>query len=167
MSKNKYLASLVCGFGAAVLTTLPALKAFSCCLIIPLFAALAIYLFFRISGDHLNIDLKTTLFIGVLTGIFAAFFSSFFDVLITYITHTNELVESLPQTEAAVKSYNLDKLFQPSMTLLKKMAAQIKTSGFSTLYAFMILLSNLIINTIFGMLGGIVGMKFINKKTNV
>ncbi len=167
MSKNKYLSSLVCGFGAAVLTTVPALKVFSCCLIIPLFAVLGIYLFFRINGGQSSIDLKTALFIGFLTGVFAAIFSSFFDVIITYITHTNELVESLPQTEAAVKSYNLDKLFQPSMKLLKNMSAQIKTSGFSTLYAFMILLSNLIVDIIFGMLGGVVGMKFVNKKTNV
>jgi hypothetical protein len=43
------------------------------------------------------------------------------------------------------------------------MATDIKQTGFSALYAVMITISNFFIHSIFGMLGGLLGMAVLNK----
>ncbi len=164
MDKKKVLPSLVCGFGAAVLSTVPGIKSLGCCLIIPLAAVLALYLDIRINKSDLPVTFKTAAAFGVLTGIFAAFFATFFDVLITYIAHTNDFVDALPQTEAMIRQYKLGAILDQTMQLLKMMSEQIKNNGFSAMYTFGIFVSNMFINTIFGFLGGMIGMSFINKR---
>ena len=167
MDKNKFSPALVAGFGAAVLTTVPGIKDFGCCLIVPLAAVLSLYLDHRINKTELPISGKKAVLFGLLTGLFAATFATFFDVLITYITHSNEFVNSLPQTENMIQSSPLGPLLQQSLALLKQMAAQIKSDGFSILYTIAMLISNMFIDSIFGILGGLLGMTFLNKRTQI
>jgi hypothetical protein len=167
MDNNKFLPALVCGFGAAVLTTVPGIKDFGCCLVVPLAAVMSLYLDHRINKTELPIRGKKALIFGLLTGLFAAVFATFFDVLITYITHSNDFVNSLPQTEGMIQSSPLGPLLQQSLALLKQMAAQIKTNGFSILYTIAMLFSNMFIDSIFGILGGLLGMTFLNKRTQI
>ncbi len=167
MSSNKIFPPLVGGFAAAVLTTVPGIKSLGCCLIVPLASILALFLDMKINKEEPPISMKKALLFGLVTGIFAAFFSSLFDVLITYITKTNEFVETLPQTESMMRNFNFGPILDESMSMLKNMAAQIKESGFSFMYAFGIFFSNFFVDAIFGMVGGLVGMAFINKRTSV
>ena len=95
----------------------------------------------------------------------AALFSSAFEVLITYITHSNDFVATLPQTESAMRSLNLGSILDQSMGLLDKMSSEIVTNGFSLLYTIAIIFSNIIIDSVFGIIGGIIGMVVINKRT--
>jgi len=165
MNKKRIMPTLVCGFGAAVLTTIPGVKNFGCCLIVPLAAILALMLDIRVNKTMLPIDIKSVVFFGILTGVFAALFSTFFDVLITFITRTNDFVETLPQTEMMIRQYKLGGLLDETLTILHHMVNQIKTTGFSFFYTFGILSSNLVIDIIFGFLGGLLGMSILNKRS--
>lgn len=166
MNSNKLLPPLVCGFGAAVISTIPGIKSIGCCIVIPAAAWFALILEQRINRAEPPIDAKTALIFGLLTGIFAAFFSTAFDVLITLITHTNDFVESLPQTEIAMRNLNLGNIWDQTFALLKSMSQQIKATGFSVLYTIAILFSNLLIDAVFGVIGGLLGMTIQNKKTS-
>jgi hypothetical protein len=55
---------------------------------------------------------------------------------------------------------------EETIKALKVMASDIKDSGFSGLYVVTILFSNLFTNTIFGLIGGLLGMNYLNKKGN-
>jgi hypothetical protein len=164
MDSKHYLPPLVCGFGAAVLTTIPGVKSLGCCLIVPLAAILSLFLDHKINKTELPFRFKNAMFLGLLTGIFATFFSTFFDVLMTYILHTNEFVQTLPQTEELVRQYKLGVLLNQTMGMLKQMSKDIQQNGFSLFYIAGIFFSNFIINSIFGTLGGLLGLSFINKK---
>ena len=165
MNRNKFLPPLVCGFGASVLTTVPGVKNFGCCLIVPLAAVISINLDHKINKSEFPIKAGRAIFFGIMTGIIAAFFSTFFDVLVTYLARTNDFIDALPQTEAFIKQYKLDTLLEQTMAIFKKMSADITSRGFSLFYAFAMLVSNLFVNTIFGIFGGLMGMSFFNKRS--
>lgn len=162
---KKYISPLVCGFAAAVFSIIPGVKAFACCLIVPLAAIFSLYLDGKI--NHLNdiITSRKAVVFGLLTGVFSAIFASGFDIMITFFTKTNDFVDSIPQSEEMIRDLNLGPLLEQSMEIINKIADDIKNNGFSLLYSVMILFSNLLINTIFGLLGGLLGMHFLNKKT--
>ncbi|MGD1006240.1 MAG: hypothetical protein ABR980_03290 [Ignavibacteriaceae bacterium] len=165
MNRNKLLPSLVCGFGAAVLTTVPGVKNFACCLIVPVAAVISISLDHKINRSEFPIKAKQAILFGIMTGVFAALFSTFFDALTTYLVHSNDFIEALPQTEDFIKQYKLDYLLNQTMTIFNQMASDIRANGFSAFYSFGILMSNLFVDIIFGMIGGLAGMSFFNKRT--
>ena len=64
-----------------------------------------------------------------------------------------------------MRSLNLGSILDQSMGLLDKMSSEIVTNGFSLLYTIAIIFSNIIIDSVFGIIGGIIGMVVINKRT--
>jgi hypothetical protein len=164
MMHRKYSAPLVCGFGAAVLSIVPGLKAVACCLTIPAAAALSIFLYQKINNIEGEVKTNTAFLLGLFTGFFAGLFSTLFELLLTYLTHSNDFVITFPQTESLLKEYNLGPMLDQSLEIMRKMIREIRNDGFSPLYSIGIFFSNAIIDTIFGMLGGLLGMLFINKK---
>lgn len=164
MNKKTISPSLVAGFATAVLLTIPGLKSFGCCLILPLAAAAAVYLEARFENFAHQITTKRALLIGVTTGLFAALFSTSFDVLISYLVRTNEIIEALPQLELMLSSFVSGEIKNETMNMLRKIEQEITSTGFSPLYTFFVLINNLIINSIFGLLGGLLGASYINKK---
>ncbi len=164
MDTKKILPSFVAGFAAAVITTVPGVKNIGCCLIVPFAVFLSFFLDEKINHANNIISFKKALAFGVLTGLFTALFSSFFDLLFTFLTKTNDYVEALPQTEALIRTYKLGTLFDQTISMLELMVKQIKTTGFSLLYMFMIFISNIIIDSIFGLIGGLLSMSYFNKR---
>lgn len=163
---KKYLPSLVSGFGASVLSTIPPLKGFSCCcLLVPAAAVVALMLDQRINKNVEKITLKKALLFGFMTGLFAALFITSFDLLITFFTKENEIIQNLPQTEQMMREWNLGPLVNDSIEMIKQMEIEIQTTGFSMLYSVMILFSNLIGNIILGLLGGALGLAILNRRT--
>jgi len=65
-----------------------------------------------------------------------------------------------------MRQWNLGPMIDESLKLMKSMAKEIEKTGFSVIYLFLILSSNFITNTIFGMIGGALGMSLINRKKN-
>jgi len=161
---KKYLPALVCGFGAAVLTTIPGMENVACCLLAPVAAGISIFLYKKSQPGKLKIETGTGILLGLFTAIFAALFASSFEIIITYITKTSDLVTSMPQAEQVVKDMNLGPAAEESIEVLKQMLTDIKSTGFSFLYALLITLTNLITYSIFGMIGGMVATAIINKR---
>ncbi|MFC2102979.1 hypothetical protein ACFLSS_00960 [Bacteroidota bacterium] len=164
MIPKRYYPSVLAGFGASVLSIIPEIKSVSCCLIVPAAAFISLYLFNRIMNGESPIKLNRALSFGLITGLVAAIFTTFFDLLITYLTHSNDLVTGLPYTRDFITQYNLGPLMEASIKLMEDMVKEIQQNGFSVLYTVMISLSNMIIFSVFGMLGGLFGMAILNKK---
>lgn len=161
---KKYLPALVSGFGAAVLTTIPGVESFACCLVVPIASGVSIALYKKSQSEILKIETGTGLMLGFLTALFAAIFASSFEILITYLTRTSDLSVSMPQAEQLIREMNLGTAAEESIEILKQMITDIQTTGFSFLYSILIALTNLISFTIFGLLGGLVATAIINKR---
>lgn len=165
MNFKKYLPTLVAGFGAAVLSTVPGIKNFSCCLLVPGAAAISILLDKRITNNFEKTNLGKGLGFGLLTGMFATFFITIFEMLVTYFAKTNDFIESIPQSEMVIRQWDLGPLVDESLKMMKSVAKEIRKDGFSFTYLLMIFSSNFLINSIFGMIGGALGVSLANRKS--
>ncbi|MEO8399058.1 MAG: hypothetical protein ABI550_04485 [Ignavibacteriaceae bacterium] len=164
MVSKKYSPAIVCGFGAAVLTIVPGIRAAGCCLFVPLAASLSLFLYKKINKSSENISTNNALLFGLFTGLSAALFATLFDLIITYITRSNDFVESLPQVEIMLKNLKMGEAVIETLNIMKNMAADITNKGFSFFYSFILLISNTLVYTVFGIIGSLLGMYFINKK---
>jgi hypothetical protein len=164
MNFNKYLPTLVCGFSAAVLATVPGIKNFSCCLLVPAAAAISILLDKKVTNSNEKMLTGKSIGFGFLTGLFATLFITTFEMLLTYFTRSNDFIQSLPQTEIIMRQWNLGPMVDESLKLIKSVSKEIQKNGFSFIYLLMILSSNFIVNSIFGMIGGALGMSLANRK---
>ena len=164
---KKYLSAFVCGFGAGVLQVVPVAKSFSCCLIIPAAAFLALVLEQKSTNNFTRILPAKAIMIGLATGLYAALFGSFFDILITFITKNNDVVATFPEFQKMVESFPIQlsqELKNDVINLMTTIRDQITETGFSPLYTLSVLFSNLFIDTIFGIIGGLVGAQIINNR---
>ena len=161
---NKNLSALVCGFAAAVLSVIPGVASFSCCLVVPVASGFAVALYKKSNAEMNKIQTRTGVMLGFLTGIFAAVLAGVFEIILTLITKSNDLVAALPQTEEMIKNMNLGPAADEALGLLRQMVNEIQSTGFSFIYSVIIVVTNLITYTIFGMLGGVVGTVIINKR---
>ncbi len=166
MSSSKYLPPLVCGFAAAVLLIVPGIKNIGFCLVVPAASVVCLFLNKKINKQNSEILTRDAFFFGIFTGVFSALFLTGFDIMLTSISKTNDLVETLPFTRSMLNDMNLGPIMNNAIVMMEQMVNDIQTKGFSLLYSFMMLISNLIINTIFGMIGGLAGMSYLNKKLN-
>ncbi|MCK9281929.1 MAG: hypothetical protein M0P71_14990 [Melioribacteraceae bacterium] len=164
---KKYLPSIVSGFGAGVLQIVPILKGLACCLIVPAAAYAAVLLHKKSNHPTTKIDYKTGLVIGLLTGVFAALFGSSFEIIITFITKQNDVMGSFGQIQQMLSTLPITPaLRQEVLDMIAGVNNDIAMYGFSTLYTVSIIMNNFIVNTIFGMVGGLVAVKIIDSKEN-
>ena len=163
---KKYLSSFVTGFGAGVLQVVPVAKSFACCIIIPVAAYIAIVLDQKANNNSSSqIKVSKAAVIGLLTGIYAALFGSFFDLLITFLTKNNDIIAVYPEFQKLLNDFPVTEQFKEEiLNLYASVIDQIKDTGFSFLYALSILFNNLNINSIFGLVGGLVGVQIINSR---
>jgi len=168
--KNKYLPSLVTGFGAAVLVSLPLIKHVGCCVVVPFAAVYALILDVKLNKAELPIRGSEAFLSGLLTGLWAAFFSALFETFITFFTHSNDFIQELPGVENVLRN-QVPAAFRPfieqAIMIYRSMATEIKTTGFSPIYTFSILATNMIVDMIFGVIGGFIGMNFLNKRNKL
>jgi predicted PurR-regulated permease PerM len=161
---RKYNSTLVAGFGAAVLSIVPILKNFSFILIVPLAAVISLYLDKNVNKNYNKIKISKAILFGFMTGLFATLFFVTFDLFITFLTKTNDFVQTLPEAQKTIKEMKLGKYVEESIELMLQMADEIREKGFSLLYTALMFLSNFITNSIFGIIGGLLGMISINRK---
>jgi hypothetical protein len=168
MIYKKYFPSVVSGFIAAVITVIPIFKSCGCCIIIPAASVLGLWFLLKINKDRFNFEelltVKTCILMGLFTGIAAACFATLFDTVTTYFARTNDFIETLPLTEQYIKDNKLDVMLKEPMDILRYLADQIRRYGFSALYLFMSLTGNLVIYSITGIIGGLIGKWFISNK---
>jgi len=131
----------------------------------PLAAYLSIVLDRKSTGETGRMDMKRGVILGLLTGIYAASFGTSLDILITFITKNNEIVAAYPQLQKLINDFPItEALKQEVLMMLSSLLDQIKNSGFSLIYTLTILFSNFIIDPIFGMIGGMIGVQIVNSK---
>ncbi len=143
---------------------MPGIKNFSCCLLVPGAAVFSIFLDKKVTHSTEKINLGKALGFGFLTGVTATIFITLFEMLVTYFTKTNDFIQNLPQSELIMREWNLGPLVDESLKLIKSMSKEIQKSGFSFLYLIIIFFSNFLTNSIFGMIGGALGMRLVNRK---
>jgi hypothetical protein len=160
---NKLSPAVVCGFAAAVLTTIPSFKQFACCLIIPFAVYFSLIVNQKIAGLH-KVNSSEAVSNGLLTGLFAALFGTLFEVLITYILKTNEVISGYAELEKWLRTFPPSELITLLINNTHDIVYDITTKGFSLYFSFSLLLSNLLINTTFGLIGGLVSMSILNKR---
>ena len=162
---RKYLAALICGFGAGVLQIVPFVKSFSCCMILPLAAFISLLLDQRATRNFEKIPMKKALLFGLFTGLFAALFGSVFELLITFITKNNDVIASFTDLQRIVQNLPLsEEIKKEVLNIFQSVREDILKSGFSILYTFSVILNNFIVNSIFGSVGGLVGAQIINSR---
>lgn len=145
----------------------PLAKSFTCCLIIPFAVFFAIILDRKANKipDNELTETKKGVTIGILTGIFAALFGSFFEIFITLITKNNDLIAAFPQMQEMINSFPLsEEVKKDVIDLFQFIIDDIKNHGFSLLYTFSVIANNFIVNTIFGLFGGLIGVQIINSR---
>jgi hypothetical protein len=166
---NKYLPSLVTGFGAAVLVSVPWVKTVGCCVIVPLAALYALMLHIKLNKGELPIKTTMAILFGLMTGLWAAFFSAMFETIITFFTHSNDFVQGLPGMESMLRNSKFapafSGIFDQMLRIYHSMANDIRSYGFSPIYSFTVLAGNLIVDSIFGMIGGVLGMIYLNNRS--
>ena len=163
---KKYLSPLIVGFGAGVLSIVPVAKSFGCCLIIPVAAFISLLLDQKANNNYSKIEIKKGLIFGLVTGLSAAFFGSIFDFFITFVTKNNDLVATFSELQKIISEFPISEaLKEEVMSLLGGVVDSIRTSGFSLLYTFSVLANNLLLNSVFGMLGGIIGVQILNSRS--
>lgn len=160
---QKYSPALVCGFGAAVLMTLPGLKSFSCCLIVPFAAGLSLYFEQRLHGVSV-ISMSKGAFWGLMTGLFAGMFGSVLETLMTFLLRSNDFVMALPEMEKALRELKIPVSIDESIKLFRQMANEIRVTGFSFTYTAVMFFSNLFTDALFGLIGGLIGSSYLNKR---
>lgn len=164
MILKKYSPALVTGFAVAVLSLIPVFKVLACCFLVPAASFFALFFYLKINPGTEKIKFEEAMIFGLLTGVVAAIFSSALDLVLTYITRTNDLIESLPYSSKMLEEYKMGDIFKEQFKILNIMEKDIKNTGFSLYYMFMIIFSNLLSFTFFGLLGGLAGMAILNKK---
>ena len=86
-------------------------------------------------------------------------------MFITFITKNNDIIAVFPEFQKMLQNFPItDELRNEILNLYSSVISQIKDTGFSSLYALSILFNNLIINSIFGLIGGVVGVQVINAR---
>jgi len=164
---KKYLAALICGFGAGVLQIVPLVKNFSCCMILPLAAFISLLLDQRATRNFEKIPMKKALLFGLFTGLFAALFGSVFEIIITLITRNNDVIASFTDLQRIVQNLPLSEEIKTEvLNIFQSVREDILKNGFSILYTFSVIINNLIVNSIFGSVGGLAGAQIINRRLN-
>lgn len=162
---KKYLSPFVCGFGAGVLQIVPIAKTFSCCFIMPLAAFLSLILDQKANKNFKKITMRKALIFGLMTGLYAALFGSLLDIIITLITKHNDIVAMFPELQRMITAFPLDEEMKKQvLNWFQNMRNDILQFGFSPLYTLSVIVNNLIINSIFGIVGGLIGAQIINRR---
>ncbi|MBN8544626.1 MAG: DUF4199 family protein [Ignavibacteria bacterium] len=167
MVNSKYFPTLVSGFAAGVLSTVPILKSTACCILVPAAVIFALYADRRINNDKFPLQMSYALVFGLLTGVFTAFFGTTFDVLISFITRHNEFVDSYPQILQMLNEMPFlqgsDPSVKEAMDILEATRDDLVNTGFSGFYAVMSFINNLIFYPLFGLLGGLLGKAILDR----
>ncbi len=102
---------------------------------------------------------------GLITGLYAALFGSLFDIMITLITKQNEIVARFPEMQKMVTNFPLDQEVKKQViNWFQSIRNDILRFGFSPFYTLSVVLNNIIVDPIFGIVGGMIGAKIINRK---
>lgn len=162
---KKYISPVVCGFAAGVLQVVPLIKSFSCCLILPAAAFFSLLLDRKATKSTERIPMSKALLFGLYTGLTAAFFGTIFEIMITFITRQNDIIIAFPEMQRMVEGFPLStEIKNEVMGIFQTVRKELMETGFSWIYTISILVNNFLVNSVFGIVGGLIGTQIINSK---
>lgn len=99
------------------------------------------------------------------TGLFAALFTTSFEIIITLFTKQNDLIEAFGNLQGMINSFPIDDAIkQQVIDMMNDVVVDLRTKGFSFLYSITLLFNNLLVDIIFGVVGGVIGLQVTNAK---
>lgn len=162
---KKYTASFVAGFGASVIRVVPILKSLFFCFLIPAAAFISILLEKKASKTEGKIETRRGVLLGLMTGVYAAIFYTIFETFITFVTNSNDFVLTFPEFQSFLADFLADSpLHDEIIKIMGSIVDDIQNRGFSFLYSFSVFFNSMMMDSIFGALGGLVGVHIINRK---
>ncbi len=162
---KKLLPAIVAGMIIGIVEVIPLIKSLTCCILVPFAVYYALTLEVKGNKKSEPFTLGEGVRIGILTGIFGAFTAVLLDSFLTFVLKTNDFVVAFPQMEAFIQSFGMpEDAKQEVLAMLRSIVEEIKTTGISLIYSFSMLTSNLIFNMILGIIGGLISVRFANKK---
>ena len=164
---KKYFAPIICGFSIGIIQNIPIIGSFSCCILLPLAVFYSLVLDQKATKNYDTIKYTKGLLFGLLTGLAAALIGSTIDIILTLMFKSNSFTESIDMAIQKFEEFPLD-------ASLKKLAADtllgakddILKYGFSLFYTFSMFVDQIIINSIFGPIGGLIGVAILNSNKN-
>jgi len=84
--------------------------------------------------------------------------------MIIFITRTNEIAESLAEVEKMIDDLPSSPIWKEVMDLMYRISDDINKYGFSFIYFISVFVSSTIVNSIFGIAGGLIGMQILNNR---
>ncbi|HMS34931.1 MAG TPA: hypothetical protein PKC91_12690 [Ignavibacteria bacterium] len=153
-------------YGTAVMTLIavfPVLNLINvfCCAGIILGGYAGVYVYWKqLQNTGLTLTIKDGGMIGILCGILSAIFVTGFGLLLSLFSDSNPMIEIM-------KTFD-DIGFQmpPEMSqYLDKFSEEYNEHGFSPTITIFSFISNMILYPLFGSIGAILGVSFLNKKT--
>lgn len=155
--KFKYLIQpiFVAAWISALLQTIPVVKNFSFWIIIPNMPIIAGYLIIKSNKLTEKLKYNQILTIALLTGISAAVITSIFDLIITFITKTHDIVTYLPEIENVISQMPAMQTtyFKEALAYLYKISSDITTYGFSLEFMVLTFINFIMINIFLSFLG--------------
>lgn len=154
-------------YGTATMTLISILPVLSfinifCCAGIIAGGFVGVYIYWKqLKNTSFVLTTKDGGMIGILCGILSAVFVTGFGLLISLFSNSNPMLE-------VMKSFD-DLGFQipQEMTLyLEKFSNEFNEHGFSPTITIFSFISNIILYPLFGSVGAILGVQFLNKKNN-
>lgn len=160
---KKFLAPLICGFSIGVIQNVPIFGSFSCCILLPLAAYYSLILDQKANKNSDYIPYTKGLLFGFLTGVFAALIGSAIDITLTLIFKSNSFSMMVNDFIRTLQDFPLEAQLKKQMAdMLIKAKEDIALHGFSFFYTFSMTIDQLFVNSIFGSIGGLIGVKIIN-----
>lgn len=109
--------------------------------------------------------MSKALLFGLYTGLVAAFFGTIFEIMITFITRQNDIIIAFPEMQRMVEGFPLSpEIKNEVMSIFQTVRKELMDTGFSWIYTISILFNNFFINSVFGIIGGLIGAQIINSK---
>ncbi len=162
---KKLLPAIIGGLVIGIVEIIPVIKSLSCCILVPIAVYYAMTLEIKGNKKNTPFTVGEGIRLGILTGIFGAFFSVGLDSFLTFVLRTNDFVLAFPQMEAFLQTLGIpEESKKEVLKILQRIVDDIRTTGISLVYTFSMLVSNFIFNLILGIIGGLIGIKLINKK---
>jgi len=154
---------MICGFAIGIVQNVPIFGNFTCCILLPLAAYYSLILDQKATKNYNIIPYTKGLLFGLLTGVFAAIVGSFLDIILTLVFKSNNFTMMINEFVKTLEEFPLDAQLKKQMSdIFLNAKEEITTRGFSFFYTLSITIDQLVINSIFGSIGGLIGAKIIN-----
>jgi hypothetical protein len=145
--------AMVVGFGLAALLSASIMQIFFI-ILVPAAGFLASKFEFRLHPERGERPFISSIKTGVAAGLFAAFFMTIIEVVVTMLFKTNNFVAMMPEAMKIIRGLGLPEADQ-SAALLNSLMEDIQKDGFSGIYTFIYFISNSLSNAVFCIAGSL------------